>query len=184
MLLLTLSSPALLPRRAAIDLAASAGVATLLPPLPAAAKAGTFANMDGSKSSMAAGDASNACLFAQPGSGICMVYESSEPKLYSTPDQRAALDKLRAAAEKLSGLGELIASSRWTAISQLLGGSRDLREAVGFLTDDDVSKKAAKKVFLDLDGVALGASKRDGKAAQLYFASYSRDMPELLKLLR
>ena len=47
----------------------------------------------------------------------------------------------------LGGLSDLIDSSKWTAISQQLGGCRDLRQAVGFLTVDEDSKKAAKKVF-------------------------------------
>jgi len=38
-------------------------------------------------------------------------------------------------------------------------------------------------VFADLDGVALGATKRDGKAARAFFDAYVRDMPRLILLI-
>jgi len=89
----------------------TASAALLIAATPALAKYGTYANYDGQTSSMAAGDANNKCLFAQPGSGICMVYESSQPKLYASPDQKAALGKLLAAADRL-GEAQLV-SSQW-----------------------------------------------------------------------
>ena len=221
-------------RRDAVFALGSGLALGMLSSTPAIAKYGEYANFDDSKSSMAAGDARNKCLFAQPGSGICMVYESSEPKLYSSPDQQAAFAKLLTAAEKLgehlhasgfvpsgpmlppaeqragyrhvecttrpaqlascsltcvlhacfrkaAGLQDLITASKWMAISQLLGGSRDLREAVGFLTTDAASKKIAKKVSYAVALIQCPTTTRSfhcscvlkGHALQLKLAVYN-----------
>ena len=56
-----------------------------------------------------------------------------------------AIKKLVAAAEGLGDLDAYIAQKQWTAISQALGKSRDLREAVGFLTKQSGSDAAAKQ---------------------------------------
>ena len=72
-------------------------------------------------------------------------------------------------------------------MSQLLGASRDLREAVGFLTSvegsDPKAAAQAKKVFLALDGVSVAVQKKDAKAASLYFGKYATAMPELIAML-
>ena len=154
---------------------------------PASAKYGEFANIaaDGS-STLASGDSDNKCLFATPGTGICQVYESSDPKIWASPDTAKALEKLVSAAKALDSLSESIAGKKWTAISQALGASRDLRESVGFLTsqaDDPKAAAQAKKVFQALDGIAVAVQKKDSSIATLYFDKYSAAMPELIKML-
>ena len=149
------------------------------------AKYGDFANMP-STPDFAVGDASNECLFAQPGTGNCMVYKSSSPPIWQTADTGLALKKLLAATAALNELEGYIASSKWTAISQTLGASRDLRESVGFLTKasgSEAATKQAKKVFTALDGIALAASKKDGATAKLYFDKYASAMPVLIQQL-
>ena len=81
-----------------------------------------------------------------------------------------------------------VAGSKWSAIGQSLGASRDLREAVGFLTaqagsDGAAAAAQAQKVFKALEGVQLAAQKKDGKTAKLYFDKYSDAMPVLIKQL-
>lgn len=168
-----------------IVLAALASLPAL--PLPASAAYGEFAKIAAAPGSdFAAGDTNNKCLFAQPGTGVCTVYESSQPKLWATPDTAKSLAKLVSAAEALDALDGFIAKSQWMKISQALGAAQDLREAVGFLTkaaDSPEAAKLAKKVFLALDGVALAAQKKDAAAAKLYFSKYSAAMPELIRLL-
>ena len=167
--------------------AAIAGTSQLAP-LRAAAKYGEFAKQasDG-VSSLPAGDANNECLFATPGTGVCQVYRSSDPSLYASPDTGRALAKLTRAASALNEVDALIAASKWTAIAQALGASRDLREAVGFLSaasrDQTATSGAAKKVFKDLDGVALGAQKKDRAISKTYVAKYEQDVAELIRLL-
>lgn len=100
---------------------------------PSAAKYGEFARSEGTQNG-AAGDPSRECLFAMPGTGVCTVYRSEGPTLYDAADQAKALAKLLSAASALDGLGALIDGAKWTAIGQSLGASRDLREAVSFLT--------------------------------------------------
>ena len=107
------------------------------------------------------------------------------PKIWSTPDTGKALKKLIAAADGLAEIDGFIAASKWTAISQSLGASRDLREAVGFLTAaaaDKQAEKYAKKVFSALDGVSLAATKKDKATAALYYSKYAEAMPELIGL--
>ena len=97
-----------------------------------------------------------------------------------------AIKKLVAAAEGLGDLDAYIAQKQWTAISQALGKSRDLREAVGFLTKQsgsDAAAKQAKQVFAALDGVALAVSKKDAAAARIYFDKYASAMPLLIQKL-
>ena len=136
---------------------------------------------------MPAGDTANECLFATPGTGVCQVYRSSDPTLWAGPDTGPALKKLVAAALALDGVAGFIAKSQWTAISQALGASRDLREAVGFLTArpsaNPNAAKQAKKVFTALDGVSVAVQKKDKAAAGLYFDKYATAMPELIKML-
>ena len=146
---------------------------------------GEFANLAGSGvSTLAAGDAANQCLFATPGTGVCQVFKSSDPQLWSSPDKQKAFDKLVAAATSLSEIDAAISGSKWTAISQLLGSSRDLREAVGFLTADNAKAAAqAKKAFAGLDGVAVAVQKRDVSTARLYFGKYSEAMAVLVSML-
>ena len=142
-----------------------------------------------SNTDFAVGNSENECLFAQPGTGQCMVFRSSQPPIWQTADTSVALKKLLAAAEALNALDQLISSSKWTAIGQSLGASRDLREAVGFLTaqvpgsDGAAAAAQAKKVFKALEGVQLAAQKKDGKTAKLYFDKYEKEMPVLIKQL-
>ena len=164
--------------------AAIAGTSQLAP-LRAAAKYGEFAKQasDG-VSSLPAGDANNECLFATPGTGVCQVYRSSDPSLYASPDTGRALAKLTRAASALNEVDALIAASKWTAIAQALGASRDLREAVGFLTASNPPAAAqAKKVFQALDGVYLAAQKKDKATAASYFGKYTTAMPELIRMV-
>eukprot|EP00965_Chrysotila_dentata_P186689 6163690-Pleurochrysis_carterae.AAC.6 len=159
--------------------------AQLCIPNAAFAAYGDFARID-LNAQMAAGDPSNECLFAVPGSGVCTVYRSSEPPVWTTPDTASAMKKLVNAAANLNGLESDIAASRWTSIAQSLGASRDLREAVGFLTAASKSQNAAnaaKKVFRDLDGIALAAQKKNVLAASTSFKQYTQDMPALFKAL-
>lgn len=154
---------------------------------PASAVYGEFAKMgsDG-VSTLASGDASNECLFATPGTGICQVYKSSDPRIWQTPDTAVALAKLIKAADNLNQIDGYIKTSKWTAIAQALGASRDLREAVGFLTaraEDPKAAATAKKVFQALDGVYVAAQKKDASTATLYYGKYAAAMPELLGLL-
>ena len=171
--------------RRSLIAAAVAAVASV--PGRAGATYGEFAKIAGEGvSSLPSGDAANECLFATPGTGVCQVYKSSDPVLWATPDTAKALQKLVDAARALDALDGYIAASKWTAISQSLGASRDLREAVGFLTSQAADGKAAaqaKKVFTALDGVSVAVQKRDKVAAGLYFAKYSTAMPELIKML-
>ncbi len=131
------------------EVLAALAAAALGPSRPAAAVYGEFARIGtGTQDSIAAGDAKNECLFATPGTGICQVYSSGDPKIWQEPDAKAASRKLVKAAEALGGLDEQIRASRWTSISQTLGASRDLREAVGFLVAGNApAGAAAKKVF-------------------------------------
>ena len=155
-------------------------------PGPAYAAYGEFAKTSGGQDGMAVGNSANECLFAQPGTGICTVYKSSEPPVWSSPRSDLALSKLLQAAGQLNTIGPLIEGSKWTQITQTLGSSRDLREAVGFLTTaaaDPAATAAAKKVFQDLDGVQLAAQKKDGQTANRFFYKYESDMEKLLKLL-
>lgn len=172
-----------LPRRHLLVAAISAASLSCAP--PALAKYGEFAKIK-TETDFAVGDAGNECLFAQPGTGNCMVFKSSDPPLWQTADTGAALKKLTAAAAALNGIEPAIAASKWTAISQVLGASRDLREAVGFLTKQsgsDEAAKTAKRVFTALDGVQLAASKKDAATAKLYFDKYASAMPLLIKQL-
>ena len=117
---------------------------------------------------------------------MCQVYESSDPKLWATPDTGKALAKLVSAARELQAVEEYISASKWTAISQALGASRDLRESVGFLTaaaSDAKAAATAKKVFAALDGVAVAVQKRDKGTASLYYSKYAAAMPELIAML-
>ena len=117
----------------------------------ASAVYGQFAKMKGGQDQMGVGDSSNECLFAQPGTGVCQVYKSSDPPAWQSPNTDAALSKLLKAAKQLNSIGGQIDGSKWTQIGQALGSSRDLREAVGFLTAaaaDPASAFAAKKVAL------------------------------------
>ena len=168
------------------DVVAALAAAALAPSRPAAAVYGEFARMGtGTQDSIAAGDAKNECLFATPGTGICQVYSSGDPKIWQEPDAKAASRKLVNAAQALGGLDEQIRASRWTSISQTLGASRDLREAVGFLVAGNASAgAAAKKVFKDLDGVSLSVQKKSQDAAAKYFKSYVVDMAALFTLLQ
>lgn len=170
-------------RRATLVSAAAATSGLLPRPFAALASYGEYAKTDGTQGG-AAGDRTNECLFAMPGTGICTVYKSSEPQLYASPDKTRAMDKLVNAAGLLNGLGEQIEGTRWTAISQTLGASRDLREAIGFLTaSSPAAEKAAKSVFKDLDGIQLATQKKDAAIANKFFGKYSSDMPLLLKAL-
>lgn len=170
-------------QRRQLMLAALAAGCTITPVPPALAKYGEFARTEAGVSTLAAGDANNDCLFATPGTGVCQVYRSSAPQIWNSPDGERALAKLIAAADALNALDGYIAGSKWTAISQSLGASRDLREATGFLTAQagPESAKAAKAVFKALDGVALGAQKKDAGIARQYFDKYAAAMPVLLK---
>lgn len=168
-------------RPARRDVLGAVAALLALPPSEANAKYGEFANMDASRSDFSAGDKDNACLFAQPGTGVCMVYKSSDPPLWASPDQGVAFGKLLKAAEGLSGLGRQIEGGKWSSISQALGASRDLREATGFLTvDNPAAAKLAKAVFLDLDGVQLATQKKNAAAAKSFAAKYEADMSRLL----
>ena len=168
-------------------IAAAIAAAATLSPHAASATYGEFAKIasDG-VSSLPAGDTANECLFATPGTGVCQVYKSSDPLLWATPDTSKALAKLVAAAQQLGQIDGYISAGKWTAISQTLGASRDLREAVGFLTSqaaDPSASAKAKKLFTALDGVALATQKKDAKAASLYFSKYAAVMPELISML-
>lgn len=170
-------------QRRELFVAALAAAATVNMPPPAFAKYGEFANMP-SKTDFAVGNDANECLFAQPGTGNCMVYKSSQPPLWETADTGLALKKLLSAAVALNDIEGYIAAQKWTAISQALGASRDLREAVGFLTKasgNEAAGKQAKKVFTALDGIALAASKKDGPTAKIYFDKYAAAMPTLIE---
>ena len=83
----------------------AAGLAFTAAP-PALAKYGEFANMP-SNTDFAVGNAENECLFAQPGTGQCMVFRSSQPPIWQTADTGVALKKLIAAAESLNNLDSL-----------------------------------------------------------------------------
>jgi len=160
-----------------------ASTAVALAPSAASAKYGQFAKMDGSQNG-AAGDSDNECLFAMPGTGVCTVFKSSEPTLYASPDVTAATNKLEKATVQLNQLGDLLQQSKWTAIAQVLGASRDLREAVGFLTlDKAFATAAAKKVFKDLEGIQLAAQKKDRDTGLTFFKRYVEDIPALLRSL-
>lgn len=152
------------------------------PPPPASAKYGDFANMP-AESDTAVGDASNECLFARPGTGICTVYKSSEPALWAAPDKAGALKKLVGAARSLDAIGRDIEASRWTAISQALGSSMDLQEAVTFLSSSEADAKSAKKVFGALQGVGVAVQKKNREAARSFFDKYSEAMPALIEQL-
>lgn len=155
-----------------------------VPTEPAFAKYGEFAKMDGSRADFTVGDSANECLFAQPGTGVCTVYKSSDPTLWAEPDQGRALAKLVGAAKTLNGLGASIEKQQWTAITQTLGASRDLREAVGFLTSNKPeAAKKSKEVFKALDGIALAAQKKLPDTAKQYFDKYTQAMPALLSAL-
>ena len=174
-----------LSRRQAV---ASTTLAALLThhPLAASAKYGEFAKTDGIQGTLAAGDPNNECLFATPGTGLCQVYKSSKPALWDSPNLAGAKEKLLKATAKLNDLDTQIAQSRWTEIISRLGASRDLREAVGFLTAaaaDPSAAAAAKKVFQDLDGIQLAAQKKDAGTARKYFDKYEADIATLLKRL-
>jgi hypothetical protein len=177
--------PTAIVRRDATSMMLACIASASFPCRPAFAKYGEFANMPATPGGdFAAGDKNNECLFAQPGTGVCQVYKSSEPALWATPDTSLALGKLIKAANGLDGIGGLISKSQWTAIGQALGASRDLREAVGFLTTQSGSKEAAllaKKVFATLDGIALATQKKDAAAAKTYFAKYETTMPDLIR---
>lgn len=164
-----------------------AAIAATAPTPPAIAAYGEFAKMAAQPGSdFSAGDSNNECLFAQPGTGVCTVYKSSAPQLWATPDTDKALGKLLAAAASLGELEAFIQKSQWTAISQALGASRDLREAVSFLTAKAESKDAAsqaKRVFQALDGISLAAQKKDKATAQIYFDKFEAAMPTLIKLV-
>ena len=167
-------------------LAAVMGGYVLRRPDVANAKYGEFSKMSGGQDGFAAGDAKNECLFAQPGSGICTVYKSSEPPVWASANTELALSKLLKAIEQLNALGSQIDGTKWTMIGQTLGLSRDLREAVGFLTAaaaDPSAAAAAKKVFQDLDGIQLAAQKKDAGTARKYFDKYEADIATLLKRL-
>ncbi|KAL1529788.1 hypothetical protein AB1Y20_000722 [Prymnesium parvum] len=172
-------------RRSALAFIAG-GPAALLSTSAAHAKFGEFAKMSGGQAQFAAGDEKNECMFAQPGTGICTVYKSSDPPLWASPNTELALSKLTKAAEQLQSLGSQVEGCKWSKIAQTLGISRDLREAVGFLTSaakDPAATAIAKKVFQDLDGVQLAAQKKDAKTAMKYFNQYETDMAKLLSLL-
>ena len=169
-----------LSRRQAV---ASTTLAALLThhPLAASAKYGEFAKTDGIQGTLAAGDPNNECLFATPGTGLCQVYKSSKPALWDSPNLAGAKEKLLKATAKLNDLDTQIAQSRWTEIISRLGASRDLREAVGFLTKEQPdAAKLAKKVFQDLDGVQLAAQKKDQKTSKAYFVKYASDISSLI----
>ena len=120
-------------------------------------------------------------MFATPGTGVCQVYKSSQPSLYDAPDLQGAKKKAVAAIAQLNALDDSIAQSRWTAITQALGASRDLRESVGFLTKGRPEAAAlAKKLYLDLDGIALAAQKKDKKVCKAYFDRYVKDAGRLV----
>ena len=166
--------------------ALAAAATTPMRPSPVFAKYGEFAKTTGGQDTFAAGETSNECMYAQPGTGNCMVYKSSAPPLWQTADTGAAFKKLSTAADALNTMDAYIAKSQWTAIGQVLGASRDLRESVGFLTKasgNDTAAKQAKKVFAALDGIALAASKRDQATASLYFDKYAKAMADLLSSL-
>ena len=113
--------------RADVVTALAACVIAPISPRPAAAVYGEFARYSGTQGVLAAGDDKNECLFATPGTGICQVYRSSDPTLWTSPDAAAASRKLVNAAQALGGLDEQIAKSRWSAIAQTLGASRKHR---------------------------------------------------------
>lgn len=161
--------------------ASGLAVATLGPAKAAFGKYGEFARTDGVQGVLAAGDPNNECLFATPGTGICQVYKSSQPSLYDAPNLQGAKVKALAAIRQLNTLDSDIEQSRWTAISQALGASRDLRESVGFLTAGRPEAAAiAKKLYLDLDGIYLAAQKKDKKVCQSYFDKYVKDAGRLV----
>ena len=100
----------------------------------------------------------------------------------------------------LDGIGVMIEKQRWTQISQTLGASRDLREAMSFLTRSNTVKEGeagfakdatenkeaaalAKKVFKDLDTVQLASSKKLPDVAMKGYTAYTEDMPKLLNAL-
>ena len=114
------------------------------------------------------------------------MYKSSEPPVWASANTELALSKLLKAVEQLNALGSQIDGTKWTMIGQTLGLSRDLREAVGFLTAaaaDPSAAAAAKKVFQDLDGIQLAAQKKDAGTARKYFDKYEADIATLLKRL-
>ena len=79
------------------------------------------------------------------------MYKSSEPALWDSPNLQGAKAKLLKAATTLADLETDITKARWTAVLQALGASRDLREAVGFLTKEQPAAAiAAKKVLRPL----------------------------------
>ena len=130
------AAPAL-SRRHALTAAAAAALGGLPGARPTSAAYGEFARMSTDASTqgvLAAGDSNNECLFATPGTGLCQVYKSSEPALWDSPNLQGAKAKLLKAATALADLEIDITKARWTAVLQALGASRDLREAVGFLT--------------------------------------------------
>lgn len=149
------------------------------------AKYGEFAKTSGGPS-FSVGDANNECLFAQPGSGICTVYKSSQPPIWASPNTDLALAKLLKAVAALNEVGVLIEGTKWTQIIQTLGSSRDLREAVGFLTSaaaDPAAAAIAKKVFASLDGVQVAAMKKDRDTALKFYTKYETEVAKLLALL-
>ena len=182
---------------------AAALVAVSLTSRAASAKYGEFARMP-AKSGFSVGEESNECLFAQPGTGNCMVdsghyrlvvrrlnlrtsgtltqvYKSSEPALWAAPDKQVALTKLVRAAASLDNIGADIDAGRWTAVSQTLGASMDLQEAARFLSAGDAqSAKLAKQVFSSLQNVAVATQKRNAAVAKKYFEIYSQEMPALI----
>ena len=167
--------------------------------LPASASYGQMADFAGSGvGTTSAAEMANGCLFQT--TGICMVYRSDKPKLWDRPDTKASMAKLQKAIGDLDGLGAMIEKQRWTQISQTLGASRDLREAMSFLTRSNTVKEGeagfakdatenkeaaalAKKVFKDLDTVQLASTKKLPDVAMKGFKAYTEDMPKLLNAL-
>ena len=167
--------------------------------LPASASYGQMADFAGSgAATTSAAEMANGCLFQT--TGICLVYRSDKPKLWDAPDTKLAMGKLQKAISDLDGLGELIEKQRWSQISQVLGASRDLREAMSFLTRSNTVKEGeagfaksadenkeaaalAKKVFKDLETVQLASSKKLPDVAKKAFVAYQADMPKLLNAL-
>ena len=161
--------------------------------MPASAKYGAFAKMTNSddnlnQGTMAAGDSRNPCLWAQPGTGVCVVYKSSDPQLWGGADGQKALEKLLSASQKFDGLGPLISGGKWMAATSALGASMDLQEAVNFLAkssaDPEGNAKLAKKVFKDLQSIGLAVQKKDQKTALTYYGKYAEDMPALIGRLQ
>ena len=172
---------------------------TLAIALPASASYGQMADFAGSGvGTTSAAEMANGCLFQT--TGICMVYRSDKPKLWDRPDTKASMAKLQKAIADLDGIGAMIEKQRWTQISQTLGASRDLREAMSFLTRSNTVKEGeagfakdatenkeaaalAKKVFKDLDTVQLASSKKLPDVAMKGYKAYTEDMPKLLNAL-